>query len=60
MARAGLKSLPKALGLVKVIGCARGRNLCLSSANPMFCLNGQILFLGVDEKGGKAFQEPSK
>lgn len=59
MAVAGLELLPKTWGLINIIGPARGRNICLPSDNLMFHLNGQILFLKVDDKRRKVFQELS-
>lgn len=57
MAVTGLESIPKPMGLVNISGCARARNLCLPFTNPMFCVNGQILFLWVDDKRGKHFKK---
>lgn len=56
MAVTELESLPRPLGLLNISGCARGRNLCLPFAYPVFCLNRQILFW-VDYKRGKHFKK---
>lgn len=43
-----------------IIGGVKGRNMYLPSADPMFYLNGQILFLWADDTEWRVLQEPSK
>lgn len=45
------KIAPKSIGFSECYWMSKGRNLCLPSANPMFCLNGQILLLWVGDMG---------